>query len=384
MGGLDGFFAEVAQALAVLGLDVDAALVGGLFWLLVAAIAIYVGYKVIAASVVVGAGIGRFTKDQIDQRFWQDPGKLRFVIGLVLLTVAYAFYGGDQPRPFGEALLDIGRGQILGVMPLAILTQWLLLMAFWIVLGLVMGVPLAKLGRPFADTAIGVFVFGGELVLFTLAVMSAVEGAFASAAAWFLAFAAINLPIAFAGRAALRRKGLPERPVAVLWLAYTGVLALLFGFVAACVALVYWVAGLGPPTQGGVVKVVLIVVLMIALIMCFRFRSDVLAEVDAPESLLFFIDFSLALATGVVAVIGVQQAPVTLGPVPSWLVAVGPPLIVAAMILLVHLRRLRESTPRWTACLVTGVLASFLVLPATAGLALVLSPVLPQVDLPFL
>ncbi|MEU6857293.1 hypothetical protein AB0B28_00240 [Glycomyces sp. NPDC046736] len=384
MGGLDGFFAEVAQVLTVLGLDVDAALVGGLFWLVVAVLTVYVGYKVTRASITAGIGIGRFTKDQIERRFWQDPGKLRFVIGLVLLTVAYAFYGGDQPRPLAEALLDIGRGQILGVMPLAILTQWTLLMAFWIAFGLLMGVPLAKLGKPLADIAIGMTVLAAELVLFALVIMSVVEAEFAAAVAWFLVFAAANLPLAFTARAAFRKRGLRERPVLVLWLVYTGTLTLLLGFIAVCATVVFAAAELGPPTQGGVVKVVLIVVLVIALIMCFRFRSDVLAEVDAPESLLFFIDFSLALATGVVAVIGVQQAPVTLGPVPSWLVAVGPPLIVAAMILLVHLRRLRESTPRWTACLVTGVLAAFLVLPATAGLALVLGPVLPQVDLPFL
>lgn len=338
----------------------------------------------IRASVQAGIVTGKFVKGQIDQKFWREPGKLRFVIGLLLLAIAYGFYGGDQPRPLWEALLDIGRGQILAVMPLAILTQWILLLAFWMLFGLVMGVSFVKLGKPISDMAIGMVVFGAEMVLFTLALMSLVEGQGLAAFGWLLAFAALNLPLAFAARAQLRKKGLPERPVAILWLLYMGLIAALFAFIAFCVVIVFWVGELAAPNREGVVKGVLIGLLVLTLIMCFRFHGDVLSQVEVPKSLMYFIDFSLALAAGVVAVIGVQETPVTLGPVPAWVVAVGPPLIVAGMILFSHLRGMRESTPRWTACLVAGVLAAFLVLPATLGLTRLLGPVLPSVDLPFL
>ena len=164
----------------------------------------------------------------------------------------------------------------------------------------------------------------------------------------------------------------------------------LFGLIAGITAAVYVYGEMDPPTLTGSFGAAtgcsstadLIAVLRIALLMGFRFRSDVLGEAEAPEALQYFIDFSLGLAAEVVAVFGAQESPVTLDPIPAWVLALGPPLIVAAMIFTVHLRNLRETTPRWTAGLVTGVLAAFRVLPATLLLTQVLSPVLPQVDLP--
>lgn len=386
MAWLDAFLSWVRDVLAMNGVDVEASVLHSLFWLIVASIAVFYGYKAVSAAVDAGFGAGKFVKDQIEQQFWTDPGKLRFVIGLLLLVVAYGFYGGDQSRPLGEALLDIGRGQVLALMPLAITTQWILLIAFWLLLGLVMGVPFAKLGKPIGETALGLALIGAHLVLFTLAVMALADGRVGEGLLWYLAFAVLVLPLLIVGIRQQRASGVrpkPHQSAPVMWLLFTLAMTLLSGLIFGIVAAVQsW--GDRTMTLEDALRGDLVAVLVLTLLMGFRFRADILSEAEAPEALLYFIDCSLALAAGVIAVLGAQQAPVTLGQVPTWLLALAPPLIVAVMIYLVRLRKLRADTPRWTACLVTGALAAFLVLPATALLTRLLQPMLPRVDLPFL
>jgi hypothetical protein len=385
----DALIDWIHDALALNGVDADRDLIVSLFWLAAGGIALYYGYQALGKLVDAGIGAGRFVKEQVDGKFWRDPGKLRFLIGLVLLVVAYGFYGTDQSRPLGEALLDIGRGQLLAVMPLAITTQWILLIACWLLLGLVMGVPFAKLGKPIADTVLGLAVIGVQLLICALAFLAFGNGRNEEGAAWSAVFAAtvlvlvllMMLPNSQAAKAGKRPS--PAKALGFLWPLLTVLIAVCYLIVLGIVLAVLHFGG-GDPDDAAIIRGVLVAVLVLALIMGFRFRNDILGEAEAPEALLYFIDFSLALAAGVVAVFGAQQSPVTLGPVPAWVIALGPPLIIAGMIFTVRLRRLRETTPRWTACLLTGIGAAFLVLPATLGLTRLLNPVLPTVDLPFL
>ncbi|MEU5870408.1 hypothetical protein AB0A73_02490 [Glycomyces sp. NPDC047369] len=388
MAWLDAVLEGVQSILSDLGADVELPVLKSLFWLLAGIFAAYWAYRFLRWAVGAGIAVGRFAKDQVDQRFWRDPGKLRLVVGVLLFAVAYGFYGADQARPLGTALADTARGQVLAFMPLAIMTQWLLLLAFWLLLGLVMGARFGELGRPIGDIVLGMAAITGEVLCFTLALMGFAQGEPVAGLAWSLVFLAANVPLAVLGRAQARRRGEDLtgfwKSVPGLWLVYSLVLLMLCGLVAGITAGVRAGAGLGPLGTDGAVRIALIAVTVVFFANCLQFRAEYLSKVEVPESLLYFIDFSLALAAGVVAVAGVQQSPVTLGPVPAWAVAVGPPLIVAGMLFTVRLRRLRESTPRWTAVLAVAIGAAFLVLPATILISRALAPVLPQPDLPFL
>ncbi|HEY1094342.1 MAG TPA: hypothetical protein VGE61_06545 [Glycomyces sp.] len=337
----------------------------------------------------------KFAKGQVDQRFWREPGKVRIVIGVVLLAVAYG-YGADQPRPLGEALLDLGRGQFLAVMPIAILTQWLLLIMFWLLFGRIAGVPLKELAKPIGTVASGTVVIAVELAPFTLGALALIGGDTAIAAAGFGAMFALNLALALLTAARERRKPPEARdtrfwvrnPVA-LALLLTVLLSVLFVLVAVLVALGYAVyayfSGAGPAalTPASVIRGEVIAVSVVFLVSCFRFRSDSLAEVDAPPAVLHFADLSLALSAGLVAATAVAGSPVVLGAVPPWLIAVGPPLTVAAMVFGIYLVRMRDATPRWGVCLVVSVAAAFLVLPATKGVTALLALFLPNLTAPF-
>jgi hypothetical protein len=338
----------------------------------------------------------KFTKGQVDQRFWREPGKVRIVIGVVLLAVAYGFYGADQPRPLGEALLDLGRGQFLAVMPIAILTQWLLLIMFWLLFGRLAGVPLKELAKPIGTVASGTVAIALELAPFTLGALALIGGDLPIAAAGFGAMFALNLALALLTAARERRKP-PEARDTRFWvrnplaltLLLTVLLSVLFVLVAVLVAIGYAVyayfSGAGPATltPASVIRGEVIAVSVVFLLSCFRFRSDSLAEVDAPPAVLHFADLSLALSAALVAATGVAGSPVVLGAVPPWLIAVGPPLTVAAMVLGIYLTRMRDATPRWSVCLAVSVAAAFLVLPATKGVTALLALFLPTVTAPF-
>lgn len=338
----------------------------------------------------------KFAKGQVDERFWREPGKVRIVIGFVLLAVAYGFYGSDQSRPLGEALLDLGRGQFLSVMPLAILTQWLLLIAFWLLFGRLAGVPFKELAKPIGTVVSGTLAIAVELAPFTLGALALVDGDLGLAAAGFGAMFALNLALALLTAVRERRKP-PEARDTRFWvrnplalaLLLTVLLSVLFLLVAVLVTLGYAVyahfSGAGPVTltPAAVVQGELVAVSVVFLASCFRFRSDSLAEVEAPPTVLHFADLSLALSAALVAATGVAGSPVALGSVPPWLIAVGPPLTVAAMAFGIYLVRMRDAAPRWGVSLAVSVAAAFLVLPAAKAVTALLALFVPTITAPF-
>ena len=83
----------------------------------------------------------KFARDQVRDRFWRETDKLTLFITLLLLFVGYAFYSHDQPRTFVQAVEDIGLQRLAELLPITILTGWVLLVVFWFLFCGVMGVP---------------------------------------------------------------------------------------------------------------------------------------------------------------------------------------------------------------------------------------------------
>jgi MFS family permease len=362
----------------------------------VTAVALMLAWIAVKFIADIARDAGKFAKDQVEAEFWRDPGKIRIVIGFVLLAVAYGFYGTDQSRPLGEAVLDLGRSQFLAVMPLAILTQWLLLIAFWLLFGLLMGVPFRELAKPIGTVISGTIVIGVELILFTIGALSLIGGSAALGIATLTAAFLLNLVLGCISVVIERRKPVEARATG-FWRTNPIALALLVTLAIWVVFVLSWllvalVHGIYLSLTGGepqpltlesAIRGDLIALSVIFLFSCFRFRADTLSEVETPPSLLYFADLSLALSAAVIAATGLPNSPVVLGPVPPWVVAVGPPSIVAALVFGVYLIRMRETTPRWALCLAVSLAAAFLVVPTAKALTGLLAPVLPQINPPF-
>lgn len=130
------------------------------------------------------------------------------------------------------------------------------------------------------------------------------------------------------------------------------------------------------------VTVDLIVVSVMFLVSCYRFRADALNETAAPPALLHFIDLTAAISACAIALVGLPGSQVTFGAVPAWLVAVGPPLIVATMVFVLRILRRCGVTPRWAACVLAAGIAGLLVGPAKIVLAAILTPVVDLLPFP--
>ncbi|MEO3809509.1 hypothetical protein ABGB17_10965 [Sphaerisporangium sp. B11E5] len=336
-------------------------------------------------------------------------------ISFVLLVIAYAFYGQEQKRTLPDALLHLGKEQLAEVLPAAIVTQWVLLIGFWLLFGLLLGTPFGKLASPLTTMAF-LLVLTGYLAVFTPALMALFSGGAGRAEMGVFALA---VPLMYAGYvlegperrlevARLRREmraqqGLPEvrrGPVRRLlwgseegprsrWLPPPGYVAAgvfaVFLLFSLLVGVVYGVKAFGeprPPSPDEVVRGVLVLMTFLFLLSCFSFRTTALTDLNPPPALFHFVDLSLALSACVVAVVGLPDSPVTLGPVPPWMIAVGPPLVVAALILGIHLREQRADTPRWGVCLAVSVGVALLVWPLKILLIEVLPPYLRLLPLP--
>lgn len=332
---------------------------------------------------VVG-GLWSFGRGQVEQQFWRDGGKLTTLLSLTVLVLAYAFYGEEQPRPLVGALVDMVREQLLAVLPLAVLTQWVLLWLFWLLFGLLMKLPRAQLLEP-AVLFNSVLVFSGLMVLFTLVFLGLARQDWGAAAGWYAAVVAAcyllivvgnnprNWP---SGRGSWTfRWKVEPRTVLLVTLLFTAV----FTVIAAAV----WgvrasTSSGGVPSLGAMLHGELIVMSVLFLLLCLGFKTVILKNNPATPKVLFdFMDLTGALSAVTIALTGLAQSPLRLGSTPVWVIAAGPPLLVAAAILLFNLvpRSARIQTPRWGWCLVACVVFALLVVPGRAILTEVLTPV---------
>jgi hypothetical protein len=336
----------------------------------------------VLVKAVVG-GLWSFGRGQVEQRFWRDGGKLTTLLSLTVLVLAYALYGDEQSRPLAGALVDLAREKLLAVLPLAVLTQWVLLWLFWMLFGLLMKVPAAQLVQP-AVIFNSLVVFSGLMVLFTLVFLGLARRDWGAAAGWYaVVFAANYLLIVIgnnprnrpSGRGSwtLRWKVAPRTVVLVTLLftvVFTVIAAAVWGFQAS--------AHRGVPSLTAALRGELIVMSVLFLLLCLGFKTLILKDnPGTPKVLLDFIDLTTALSAVVIALAGLAQSPVKLGSTPVWVIAVGPPLLVAAAILLFNLvpRSARTEARRWGLCLAASVVVALLVVPGRAVLTEVLAPV---------
>lgn len=354
-------------------------------------IAVSIVWQLVSAVV----RIIKFARDQVRDRFWRETDKLTLFITFLLLFAAYGLYRHDQPRTFIDAVEGIGLERLAELLPIAILTGWTLLVGFWFLFCAVMGIPIRRTGRVLSG--VGTFLAATVLLtLYSVVLAAAVRGQVATIVLGALGILIANYLLlvaennrrfhqqqAAAAAAGTARRGRPygawrtrifgnpSRPYH-RWRIPVGnqlimllVWSLVFGVVGGItVSAVYASRESGTPSIRGVVIVDIAVMTVFALFACVSFRKEVLAAQDAPRVTLHLVDLSLAVSAGAIALTGVAHAPVSLGPVPAWLVAAGPPLIVALTVLTIHVLPARRHTPRWGAVLVVAIAAGLLVGPA--------------------
>ncbi|WP_406114675.1 hypothetical protein [Kitasatospora purpeofusca] len=131
---------------------------------------------VLLAFVLLGVQAGSIVRAVTSRDFWDDTGRLLGVAQLLLLVLAYAFGAGGQSRLFGAAVGDILSGQLPDLLPMAVVTQWLLLSVLWLVVGASAGVRRSDLTAPF-DAVRGMALIAVFVVAFTAAWMAPPNGA---------------------------------------------------------------------------------------------------------------------------------------------------------------------------------------------------------------
>ncbi len=323
-----------------------------------------------------------FARDQVRDRFWRETDKLTLFITFLLLFAGYGLYRNDQPRTFVQAVEGIGLARLAELLPVAILTGWTLLVTFWFLFCGVMGIPIRRTGRVLSG--VGVFLAATVLLmLYSVVVTAAVRGQVVTIVLAALGILVANylLLVAENSRRVHRPWRIPVRHQLFMLFAWSAVFGVVGAFI---VASVYASNGRGTPSVTGVLIVDIAVMTVFALFACVSFRKEVLAVQDAPRVTLHLVDLSLAVSAAAIALTGMAHAPVSLGPVPPWLVAAGPPLIVALMVLAVHVLPARRHTPRWGTALVVAIAAGLLVGPAKLALEGGFSTIFQALGLPAL
>ncbi|MER7706826.1 hypothetical protein ABTX81_28505 [Kitasatospora sp. NPDC097605] len=374
-----------------------------------------IAMPVLLALIVLGVQAGPIARAVISRDFWDDTGRLLGVAQLLLLLLAYAFGAGGQSRSFGAAVGDILSGQLPDLLPMAVATQRLLLSVLWLVVGASAGVGRPDLAAPF-DAVRGMALIAVFVVVFTAAWMAPPSGegpagrlpAVGAVGAVLLVFGYLSavsrghglrphvlrrrreaLEHSFRRRGEGPRQGqeprpedelidallaLPQhrsapvaaniwRPAPALVLRMCLLWAALFGVPAAVVTWIFSTGHFPPPDLPGVLRVELAVLSVMVLMMVFSFRRNLDGRVRVSPAVPRLIDLSLLLSVGWLGLSGALSSPVTLGPLPAWAVALGPPLLIASLVLLLGVLPHRRQTPRLPLALTIAVLAGPLVLP---------------------
>ncbi|CAN3979363.1 hypothetical protein KPATCC21470_1987 [Kitasatospora purpeofusca] len=374
-----------------------------------------IAMPVLLAVVLLGVQAGAIARAVTSRDFWDDTGRLLGVAQLLLLVLAYAFGTGGQSRSFGAAVGDILSGQLPDLLPMAVATQWLLLSVLWLVVGASAGVRRADLTAPF-DAVRGMALIAVFVVAFTAAWMAPPSGAgpagrlpaVVAVGAVLLLFGYLsavsrsheqrpdilrrrreilehsfrrpgdvpgqtpsNRPEeAFIAALLARGQDRPVPPTGSIWLPAPALVlrlcllwAALLGVPAAAVTWIFSTGHFPPPDLPGVLRVELAVLSVMVLMMVFSFRRNLDGRIRVSPAVPRLIDLSLLLSVGWLGLSGTWSSPVTLGPLPAWVVALGPPLVIAALVLLLGVLPHRRQTPRLALALAVAVAAGPFVLP---------------------
>ncbi|MGY0460415.1 hypothetical protein ACW14Y_09110 [Kitasatospora sp. cg17-2] len=379
-----------------------------------------IAMPVLLALVLLGVQAGSIARAVTSRDFWDDTGRLLGVAQLLLLVLAYAFGAGGQSRSFGAAVGDILSGQLPDLLPMAVATQWLLLSVLWLVVGASAGVRRSDLTAPF-DAVRGMALIAVFVVAFTAAWMTPPSGpgpagrlpAVVAVGAVLLLFGYLSAvsrgheqrpdilrrrreilehsfrrPGDVPGHtapnrpeealiAALLARGQdrPVPPTGSIWLPAPALVlrlcllwAALLGVPAAAVTWIFSTGHFPPPDLPGVLRVELAVLSVMVLMMVFSFRRNLDGRIRVSPAVPRLIDLSLLLSVGWLGLSGAWSSPVTLGPLPAWVVALGPPLVIASLVLLLGVLPHRRQTPRLPLALAVAVAAGPFVLPLRAAL----------------
>ncbi|MFD4504560.1 hypothetical protein [Streptomyces sp. NPDC058457] len=383
MNLLDELLNAVADLLAQSGVHVGIGTLRAIVFALVGVIALQLVIGVVRTAVNTGGAVFGFARTQVEGKFWQDAGKLTTFISFALLVIAYGLYGRQQSRPLTQALRSMAEDRLTEILPLTVLTQVALLCGFWIVFGVVARVPRQTLLEPFW-IVLALVACMSVAIAGSVGVLLITRGDVASALFLTAATLAVGCGvILIVAKTQQRRADAdgrdpggtgPEQTqghIAVL------VLCTLLG--SALTALYSGVAR--TPSVDGLLRFDFALLAAMVLIACYRFRAY-MDDAEVPSALPHLIDFSLALSACAIALTKARDAEVTLGGVPPWVIVVGPPLIIAAMIFAVHLRRHLPAIPNWRTCLVVALVGGLLVGPAQYALASELVPVVQWLPLP--
>jgi hypothetical protein len=389
---VESFLAGVQSLLARAGIEVPLNALWGVFWVTASIAAVTTLIK--AAPPVI-----KFVSAQIKAEFWKDTGKAATLVGFVLLMVAYGFYSGSQTRSFGQAAADLIREQLADIMPIAILTQFILLTGCWIIYGFIIRMPLAHLLIPLM-MASGMVVLTAAILLFTVAAAALVRLDVVLAVLAFAAIAplvyltlvikaATEMPDVKAAltpdqrrkiAAGLQKPPSPWRVLGVDLVSTFGAVVLLSALIAGGV-LIFVLIRHQPQglTLARMLKGELAVSSVLFLLVCLTFRSkESIGQWQIPPAIFYFIDLSLALSAAVIALSGLSTAQVTLGATPVWLVAAGPSLLVIIAIVLINILPERHEIQRWKLSLAISVVVGLLAWPVKLYLTTAL---LPAVDM---
>ncbi len=144
--------------------------------------------------------------------------------------------------------------------------------------------------------------------------------------------------------------------------------AALLGVPAAAVTWIFSTGHFPPPDLPGVLRVELAVLSVMVLMMVLSFRRNLDGRIRVSPAVPRLIDLSLLLSVGWLGLSGALKSPVTLGPLPAWVVALGPPLVIALLVLLLGVLPHRRQTPRLALALAVAVAAGPFVLPLRSAL----------------
>lgn len=368
MAPLTDLFEWLSDVLKSTGVDVSPRTLQGLALAVVAVVAAVVLVRAVRVAMAVVRQVVEFTRRQIRGRFWRDAGKLATFISFLLLVLGYGLFWPQQSRPLSDALLAMGRDHLDEIVPTAVLTQALLLCAYWMILGRVMAVGWRTLAEPFRLFLIFAAVFAW--LVFASVVPFVLAGGDAETLGLAIGVLVTVLGLAagwLATHSARRDKaGKPIGPARGMVVAAFAILALT-GLVALVVAGVYSAVA-ATPSVPGLLSTDLAILTVLLLYVCYKFRAYI-GGAEVPAAIGHFIDFSLAVSAGAIAITGAVGAPVSLGGVPPVVVAAAPALVVAVMVFVIHLRGARAETRGWTVALIVAVAAGILVGPAKQMLA---------------
>lgn len=310
--------------------------------------------------------------DDDDAAPWPDIGRLSTLLTFVLFLFAYAFYGVEQSRSWWESVKDLGRDQLESVVPVAALTQFILLLIFWFLLGRLLGMRWSWLLEPLFDSvrAVG-FVLG--LLTFTVALLGALNG---QSGYVVLGLAGLVAASYLLGVSINWRPSIARVLIGLL------LQVLVYGTLAGIAAVIMRWMDRGLPGLGATLRIELIVCAIALLAFCYFFRLSATEQPTTPPMLFHFIDLSLVVSAAVIALVGLPGSSVTLGPVPAVLVAVGPSVIVAVVIFVVHLAQARRTTRNWERAMAVSVGASAVAVPVMLLVTAALVPLLGLLPLP--